>query len=143
MCETLQASKITSEAVTEQLIVVESTEVVSEEARNKFKPVDVCPMIAFTLASSAAFTLASSAAFIASSTSLSTLAAAALAATIAAVARFTLLAAFSFVCLAVAAVILSLLFLLCFSSQSLSRLHGFSGLSGDAAFFIFFNCCSS
>ena len=39
LVQTLQQSKITSEAVTEQLIVAESTEIMIEEARNKFKPV--------------------------------------------------------------------------------------------------------
>ena len=39
LVQTLQASKVTSEAVTEQLIVAESTEIMIEEARNKFKPV--------------------------------------------------------------------------------------------------------
>ena len=41
LVQTLQASKITSDAVTEQLVVAESTEIMIEEARNKFKPVSI------------------------------------------------------------------------------------------------------
>jgi dynein heavy chain len=41
LVQTLQASKITSEAVTEQLAVAESTEIMIEEARNKFKAVSI------------------------------------------------------------------------------------------------------